>query len=49
MRNARDWTGLLGAALSTHLYIDFSSSFTDDATFDAKVNELVSSIGALLP
>ena len=49
MRNARDWHGLLGAALSTHLYIDFSSSFTDDATFDAKVNELVSSIGALLP
>ena len=49
MRNARDWTGLLGAALSAHLYIDFSSAFTDDATFDAKVNELVSSIGALLP
>ena len=49
MRNARDWTELLGAALSTHLYVDFSSAFTDDAIFDAKVNELVSSINALLP
>ena len=49
MRNARDWTGVLGAALSTHLFIDFSSAFTDGAIFDAKVNELVSSIGALLP
>ena len=49
MRNARDWTGLLGAALSSHLYIDFSSVFTDDAAFDAKVSELVSRIGALLP
>jgi len=49
MRNARDWTGRLGAALSTHLYIDFSSVFTDDAAFDAKVSELVSRIGALLP
>ena len=49
MRNAREWKGLLGASLSTHLYIDFSSAFTDDAIFDAKVNELVSSINALLP
>ena len=49
MRNAQGWKGLLGAALSTHLYIDFSSAFTDDAIFDAKVNELVSSINALLP
>ena len=49
MRNARDWTGILGAALATHLYIDFSSAFTDDAVFDAKVNELVSRIGALVP
>ena len=49
MRNAREWKGILGAALSTHLYIDFSSAFTDDARFDAKVNELVSSINALLP
>ena len=49
MRNPRDWTGLLGAALSAHLYIDFSSAFTDDAIFDAKVKELVSSINALLP
>ena len=43
MRNAREWKGLLGAFLSSHLYIDFSSAFTDDAIFDAKVNELVSS------
>ena len=49
MRNAREWKGLLGAALSGHLYIDFSSAFTDDAIFDAKVKELVSSINALLP
>ena len=49
MRNAREWKGILGAALSTHLYIDFSSAFTDDAIFDAKVKELVSSINALLP
>ena len=49
MRNTREWKGLLGAALSTHLYIDFSSAFTDDATFNAKVNELVRSINALLP
>ena len=49
MRNAREWKGLLGAALSSHLYVDFSSAFTDDAIFDAKVNELVSSINALLP
>ncbi len=49
MRNARDWTGLLGAALSTHLYIDFSSAFTDDVVFDAKVNELLSRIHTLLP
>ena len=49
MRNAQEWKGLLGAALSTHLYIDFSSAFTDDATFNAKVNELVRSINALLP
>ena len=49
MRSTRGWTGLLGAALSTHLYIDFSSAFTDDAIFDAKVKELVNSIGALLP
>ena len=49
MRNARDWTGVLGAALSTHLYIDFSSAFIDDAVFDAKVNELVSRIRVLLP
>ena len=49
MGNARDWTELLGAALSTHLYIDFSSAFTDNAIFDAKVKELVSSIDALLP
>ena len=49
MRNAREWKGLLGASLSTHLYIDFSSAFTDDAIFDAKVKELVRSIAALLP
>ena len=49
MRNPRDWTGVLGAALSGHSYIDFSSAFTDDAIFDAKVKELVSSIAALLP
>ena len=49
MRNTREWKGILGAALSTHLYIDFSSAFTDDAIFDAKVKELVSSINALLP
>ena len=49
MGNARDWTELLGAALSTHSYIDFSSAFTDNAIFDAKVKELVSSIDALLP
>ena len=49
MRNPRDWTGVLGAALSGHLYIDFSSAFSDDAIFDAKVKELVSSINALLP
>ena len=45
MRSARELTGLLGASLSAHLYIDFSSAFTDDA----KVKELVSSINALLP
>ena len=49
MRSARELTGLLGASLSTHLYIDFSSSFSDDAIFDTKVNEVVSSIAALLP
>ena len=49
MRNAQEWKGLLGVALSTHPYIDFSSAFADDAIFDAKVDELVSSIGALLP
>ncbi len=49
MRNARDWTGVLGAALSTHLYIDFSAAFADDAVFEAKVNELVNRIAALLP
>ena len=49
MRNTREWKGILGASLSTHLYIDFSSAFTDDAIFDAKVKELVSSINALLP
>ena len=38
MRNPRDWTGVLGASLSAHLYIDFSSAFTDDAIFDAKVD-----------
>ena len=48
MRDAREWTELLGAALSTHLHVDFSSAFTDDALFDAKVNELVTSIAALL-
>ena len=49
MCNAREWKGILGAALSTHSCIDFSSAFTDDAIFDAKVKELVSSIAALLP
>jgi hypothetical protein len=49
MRNAREWTGVLGAALSTHLYIDFSSSFNDDAVFDAKITELVNRITSLLP
>ena len=49
MRDAREWKGLLGAVLSSHLFIDFSSAFTDDAIFDAKVKELVSSINALLP
>ena len=49
MRNVGDWTGVLGAALSGHLYIDFSSAFTDDAIFDAKVKELVSRIATLLP
>ena len=49
MRNTREWKRLLGASLATHLYIDFSSAFTDDSIFDAKVKELVSSIAALLP
>ena len=47
MRNVGDWTGVLGAALSAHLYIDFSTAFTDDAIFDAKVKELVRSIGCV--
>ena len=37
MRSARELTGLLGASLSAHLYIDFSSVFTDSAIYDAKV------------
>ena len=37
MRNVGDWTGVLGASLSAHLYIDFSSVFTDNAIYDAKV------------
>ena len=49
MSNARDWTGVLGAALSTHVYVDFSAAFTDDAVFDAKVQELIGRLAALLP
>ena len=33
MRNVGDWTGVLGAALSAHMCIDFSTAFTEDAIF----------------
>ena len=48
MRNVQEWKGTLLAYLPSHLYIDFSSAFTDNAIFDAKVKELVSSIDLLL-
>ena len=47
MRNPREWTGALGFTLSTHLYVDFSSAFTEEALFDTKIDELVSKISAL--
>jgi len=49
MRVTRDWMGLLGASLASHLHVDFSSAFSDDTVFDAKINELVSRIKSLLP
>ena len=33
MRNVGDWTGVLGAALSAHMCIDFSTALTEYAIF----------------
>lgn len=49
MRSQRKWSGELGAALGSSLFIDFSEAFNDDAIFDQKMKELITRIAALSP
>jgi hypothetical protein len=47
-RNAREWLGAVGMILGSSLYVDFSSpsTWSDPAEFDAKVDELSTTIFA---
>jgi ankyrin repeat protein len=49
LSNQRKWTGLVGAALGSSLYVDFSSAFDDNNLLDDKIKELISAISKKLP
>ena len=44
VRNQTKWTGRVGVALGTSLYVDFSSAFDDNNLFDDKIKVLISVI-----